>query len=221
VWRASLESDPGTLGAFESTLTDDEISRANRFHFAHDRHHFIAARGILRKLLGSYVGGSPTELRFELGPQGKPALKRQDEPRICFNVSHSQGIAVFAFALDRELGVDVEQIRRERAVEDIAESFFSKRELEEFRALPQDLKAEGFFVCWTRKEAYVKAKGAGLQIPLDSFSVSLNPGSEKLYSDDNAKWSMHSFQLEPGYVGAVVAEGKRHELHWWNWSELH
>ena len=158
-------------------------------------------------------------LRFNFGPQDKPSLEAQDlGPRVNFNLSHSHGLAVYAFALGREVGVDVELIRPEFTGDDIAERYFSPRELAELRALSQDLRAEGFFNCWTRKEAYVKARGEGLQIPLKDFDVSLTPGEPPvLESGDISRWSLRSFEPAPGYVAAVVVEGKDWQLRKWEW----
>lgn len=158
-------------------------------------------------------------LRFNFGPQDKPSLEMQGlSPRVNFNLSHSHGLAVYAFALGREVGVDVELIRPEFIGDDIAERYFSSREQAELRTLSQNLRAEGFFNCWTRKEAYVKARGEGLQIPLKDFDVSLTPGEPPiLESGDISQWSLRSFEPAPGYVAAVVAEGKDWQLRKWEW----
>jgi len=127
--------------------------------------------------------------------------------RIRFNVSHSQGLAAFAFALDRELGVDVEQIRENFGGEQIARHYFSPDEVAELMSLPPETRAEAFFLCWTRKEAYIKARGEGLYISLASFSVSLTPGApERLRADDASRWELRSFQPKEGYAGAVMVE---------------
>jgi 4'-phosphopantetheinyl transferase len=217
VWRASLDCGPDSLRRFEAELTSDEKSRAARFRFARDRNHFIAARGILRELLGAYIHRSPVELEFEYGPRGKPSLRTTGpSSRVRFNLSHSHGLAVYAFALGREVGIDLELIQPDFAGDDIAGRYFSTRELNELRALPPELRPEGFFLCWTRKEAYVKARGEGLQIPLDSFSVSLAPGQrELLESADSSRWSLCSFEPAPRYVAAVVGEGKGWILRHW------
>jgi 4'-phosphopantetheinyl transferase len=217
VWRASLDCEPAALRRFEAELTPDEKSRAARFRIARDRDHFIAARGILRELLGGYLHRFPADLEFDYGPSGKPALRTGGPSSpLRFNLSHSHGLAVYAFALGREVGIDLESIRPDFAGDDIAGRYFSTRELNELRALPSELRPEGFFLCWTRKEAYVKARGEGLQIPLESFSVSLTPGQpEVLESADSSRWSLRSFQPAPRYVAAVVGEGKAWTLRHW------
>ncbi|MFZ0912892.1 MAG: 4'-phosphopantetheinyl transferase superfamily protein [Candidatus Korobacteraceae bacterium] len=138
---------------------------------------------------------------------------------IRFNLSHSHGLALYAFAYRREVGIDLELIQTDFGGEAVAERFFSPRELAQLRALSVELRAEGFFNCWTRKEAYVKARGDGLQIQLDSFDVSLTPGyPNALNSSDCLRWSLCSFQPAPQFVAAVVAEGRGWRLRHLEWS---
>lgn len=188
--------------------------------YATDRDHFVAARGILRELLGSYLTIVPSKLKFCYGNYGKPALDLgMSSLPLQFNLSHSGELAVYAFSLGRMLGVDVEQIRPERASEDVASRYFAPREVAELRELTPASRVRGFFLCWTRKEAYVKARGAGLSLPLDSFSVSLSPGRpEELQSPDSSSWSLRSFEPSPGYAGALVGEGKEWRLLSWSWN---
>jgi 4'-phosphopantetheinyl transferase len=220
VWRASLASDETTLRRFQSSLADDERARADRFVFERDRNRFVAARGILRQLLAGYIRRSPSELQFGYGPQGKPLLVRNETTSALeFNISHSHDMALFAFAKKRSLGIDVELLRPEFAGEDIAKRYFSAAEIEELQALPPELRAEAFFLCWTRKEAYIKARGEGLQIPLTSFSVSLTPGQpETLHSSDHLRWSLISLRPARQYVAAVIGEGKGWTLRQWEWT---
>jgi 4'-phosphopantetheinyl transferase len=220
VWRANLHCEEAALHRFAATLASDEMARANRFYFQRDRNSHIAARGILRELLGQYLNRSPSELVFDYGSFGKPSLRPDTpEPFVQFNVSHSHGLALLAFATGRQLGVDVERIRPDIAAEEIAERYFSPIEVAELNALPPSLRAEGFFLCWTRKEAYVKARGEGLQIPLKSFHVSVTPSHlERLHSADSNRWSLHSLRPSPDSVGAVVAEGQNSHLLCYDWS---
>jgi 4'-phosphopantetheinyl transferase len=220
VWRARLDCEAPILRQFEATLAADEQDRARRFHFERDRDSYIATRGLLRELLARYVGRAPAKIEFEYSALGKPSLRatHSDEP-IRFNVSHSHGMALFAFAIDRSVGVDVELLRPDFGGMEIAERFFSRQEVEELRSLPGSLQGEGFFLCWTRKEAYVKARGEGLHIPLDSFHVSLTPGQpEKLSSADSARWSLRSLRPDPKYAGALVAEAGEWHLRLLDWS---
>ena len=220
VWRVSLERSAAEMQRAREILSSDETIRADRFYFQRDRDAFIAARGILRQLLGKYLSRPPAKLAFAVGAYGKPSL-RQDSASlpVRFNVSHSQGLALMAFSLGRELGVDVESIRPDVATQEIAERYFAPQEIAELRSLPPALRAEGFFLCWTRKEAYVKALGQGLQIPLKSFHVGLTPSApERLESADSDRWLLRSLRPAIGFVGAIVAEGKHWELRCWDWA---
>jgi len=224
VWRASLSTDEATLRNLESTLAEQEKARAARFIFEQDRDRYIAARGILRDVLGKYLRCAPQSIEFDYGSYGKPALARAaSRPVICFNLSHSHALAVVAIGREREVGIDVELIRPEFAGEEIARRYFSAKEIAELIGLPAELRAEGFFLCWTRKEAYIKAKGDGLQIPLDSFDVSLSPGRPAtLSSVDAPHWSIESFVpslvSKPRYAAAVVAERKDWAARYFEWE---
>jgi 4'-phosphopantetheinyl transferase len=222
VWRAALDLGESLLGQLQTTLSPGELARANRFHFERDRNCFIATRGILRDLLGKYLGRSPAEFEFDYSARGKPSLRRTPLGRsIQFNVSHSHGLALQAFAVERDLGIDVELIRRDMAHEEIAKRYFSPQEVAELEALPPSLRAEGFCLCWTRKEAYIKARGEGLHIPLDSFRVSLTPGQPaSLQSDDSSNWSLRALIPGPQHAGAVVGEGCEWRLRCWDWSPV-
>ena len=219
VWRAALDCSESVLHRFEAALAADEKARAQRFVFQPDRNSYMAARGVLRELLGKYLNRGPSEIEFDYGAQGKPALRRGwSQSGVQFNVSHSHGMALFAFAVARQVGVDVELARPDFAGEKIAERFFSPQEVRELRSLPAAVQDEGFFLCWTRKEAYIKARGEGLQIPLKSFHVSLAPGKPaRLQADDSSRWSLRSLRLEGRYVGAVVGEGKGWKLRGLDW----
>lgn len=221
IWRATQTVEPAVLSRLYVLLDAEEKARAERFVFQRDRDRFIAGRGVLRELLAAYIGCAPAGIGFDYGPQGKPSLRAREPEalgRIRFNTSHSHGLAAFAFALDCELGVDVELIRSDFGGEEIAERFFSRDEVAELMSLPAEARAEAFFLCWTRKEAYIKARGQGLQIPLASFSVSLTPGQpEQLCAVDASRWELRSFQPKEAYAGALVAEGKGHSLRYFDW----
>jgi 4'-phosphopantetheinyl transferase len=210
VWFARLDRTPARLTRMRTILSPDEIARADRFYMEVHRNRFIVARALLRDLLAGYLGQPPGAIRFEYNEWGKPALAPGLAPNdLRFNLSHSQDLAMYAFVLEREVGVDLEMIRAEVANERVAENFFSRREVETLRALPREHQAEGFFNCWTRKEAYVKARGQGLSIELDSFDVSLAPGEEAkiLRGDDCLGWSLVSFEPEDGCVAAMATQG--------------
>jgi 4'-phosphopantetheinyl transferase len=219
VWRAHLDGEPVPT-RLTAALSVDERTRAARFVFAKDRSHFSAGRGILRDILGRYLRRAPSDIDFAYDDEGKPRLRLESaDPPLQFNLSHSHGLAVYAISCNREIGVDVEAIRSDVTGEDIARHYFSAQELAELRSLPKAMRDEGFFLCWTRKEAYIKARGAGLGIPLDCFAVSLTPGMpEELVSADSMRWALRSFRPAPDYVGAVVAEGQDWSLQMWDWK---
>lgn len=210
VWHAALDRDAGAVERWASTLSPDEIARANRFHFANDKNHYIVGRGMLRELLGKYLGQVPASLEFSYGEHGKPALAGAHAASgLSFNLSHSGGLVVYAFAKARNLGIDVERIKPDFVSEDIARRYFSAREVNDLLSLPTDEeRPEAFFRCWTRKEAYLKARGAGLQIPLDSFSVSLLPGQPaEFLGGVEPCWNLAAFGLAEGYAAAVAHDG--------------
>jgi medium-chain acyl-[acyl-carrier-protein] hydrolase len=226
VWRAHLDRSPEEIQELRQTLTADEQRRADRFVFDKDRIQFTAARGILRALLGAYLGRDPRELRFTYNPQGKPALAGETEPAaLRFNLSHSHGLALYAVTWDREVGVDLEWMRPDFATEDIAERFFSPPEVAVLRAVPPAQRAEAFFACWSRKEAYIKARGKGLSIPLDEFDVTLAPGepARLLATREDptqlGRWSMVNLPPAPGFQGALAVEGHGWRLRCWQWPD--
>jgi 4'-phosphopantetheinyl transferase len=220
VWRAFLDRGEAMLRRLEATLSSDEKARATRFSFERDRNAFVVTRGVLRELLGRYTGRSAADVEFDYNLHGKPFLREisVDLP-VEFNISHSHGVALLGFAVGRQLGIDVELVRPNRANDDVAERYFSPREVAELRALPLSLRVEGFFRCWTRKEAYIKARGEGLRIPLESFSVGLTPGQpERLESADSDSWCLCSVNPGPTFAAALVGEGSGWQVRAWNWD---
>ena len=149
----------------------DERQRAGRFHFEKDRGEFIVGRALLRTLLGRYGHREPSQLEFHYGASGKPRLAGED-PSLRFNLSHSHGLALYAFSRGRELGIDVEQIRSNADAKKIAERFFSSQEVATLRALPAHEREKAFFDCWTRKEmtgGLDASNGAGRPSSVFSF----------------------------------------------------
>jgi 4'-phosphopantetheinyl transferase len=210
VWRTRLDREAEVICSLALTLSPDEKVRAERFHFANDRSHFVVARGILRRLLASYLNREPDELRFQYGPQGKPSLPAKDfrTPAIHFNLAHSHGNAVYAFARQHQVGIDIELIRDDFQVDEVAGRYFSSREIEELGKLPLTERAEGFFLGWTRKEAYIKARGEGLQIPLDGFDVRLTPSLPATFLRGvTPDWHLISFFASELCPGALVHDG--------------
>lgn len=225
VWRASFYRLMPWLPRLTSLISTDEQARARRYHFEDNRNEYILARGMLRHLLGRYLGEDPAALRFVYSPYGKPSLADQAGPdRLTFNVTHSHGIVLYAFARGRELGIDLERIRPEAAHDGVAERFFSPREVSTLRALPEHAQPIGFFNCWTRKEAYIKARGEGLTIPLNQFDVSLVPGEpaalleSRVDPADIDRWTLAALPMGTQYVAALAVEGTRWRLKGWEWQ---
>ena len=211
VWQAALDRNAPSAAQIESLLSPDEKARAARFRFEKDRSRYIVGRGVLRELLGAYAGKPPGELEFAYGEYGKPALSGASASTsggICFNLAHSADLAVYAIARERTIGIDVERIKPESAGEEIARRYFSPREVEDLLTLRTEERTEAFFRCWTRKEAYLKALGTGLQTPLDSFSVSLSPNEPAQFvAGVEVQWRIASLHTKQGYAAAIVHDG--------------
>jgi 4'-phosphopantetheinyl transferase len=220
IWRASLDVQDADLQAFERVLSPDERSRASRFYFEKHRARFVSARGMLRHILGRYVDQEPAKIQFCYAGSGKPALS--SKPRdgtIHFNLSHSGDLALYAVARHREVGIDLEEIRPAIAWNELACRFFSPAEVSSLLMAPPKLQIEAFFHCWTRKEAYIKALGDGLHLPLDSFDVSVDPRKPAvLLRGTDGSWSLQAVQPAEGYVGAVVAKGHDWVIRLWEWE---
>ena len=212
VWRAVLEVSARMLDQLRTTLSADELARAARLHFPRDRVRFIAAHGIVRHILSGYLNAAPGGLEFATNEYGKPALAGNWGGALSFNLSHSGELVLLALTRGREVGVDVEQFLPARADSAIAENYFSPSEFARLRGLPAGLRPRAFFNCWTRKEAYIKARGMGLAIPLDSFDVSLAPDEPAALlrtpdAGDAETWQLRQLELGERYVGALVAAG--------------
>jgi 4'-phosphopantetheinyl transferase len=224
VWLASLDRQQSELKFFESILAEEEMDRANRFYFHSDRERFVTGRGMLRVILNSYLGVPPGEILFSYGSRGKPALQPQvGQPAIQFNLAHSHGTAIYGMTQNRCVGVDIESIQPDFPVEDVAINFFSVAELATFQALPNALRTEAFFKCWTRKEAFIKALGDGLSCPLKGFDVSLAPGEPARLlrvgwaPEETSRWYMEDICGLPGFSAAIVLSGPQCQMHVSHW----
>ncbi len=224
VWCARLDRSPRSVAALDRVLAADERRRAARFHFERDRRRFVCARGVLRSLLGNYLGVRPEAVEFAYGAQGKPRLATRAVDAVTFNVSHSDELALFAFARGIEIGVDVEFVRSMPDAEQIAASFFSSREVGRLMSLPAVLRQDAFFSCWTRKEAYLKAMGSGLAKPLDAFDVTFAPGEvpQLVVLDDEAettRWKLQALAPATDYKAALVTDGPVAAVRCWAWTD--
>jgi len=208
-----LAAAPEAVRASAGLLSDAERHRARRFAFDRDASRFIVARARLRQLLAARLGVRAQAVEFEYGAYGKPVLSRRfADSDLHFNVSHCDDVAAYAFSGGHAIGIDVEAVREISDADNIAVRYFSRLENATYRSLKPCHRPLGFFNCWTRKEAFIKAQGDGFGYPLDRFDVSLAPGEAARLlrvgdeSGELCGWRMMSFSPAPGFVGAVVTE---------------
>lgn len=224
VWRVRTDRAAGDLARWEAVLSADELERASHFHLEPHRHRFLMARGVLRALLAGYAGTAPEDLSFRYAEHGKPYLPREVAGGLDFNLAHSGQVVLFAIGWGREVGVDVEHTDRDVGWQQVARRFFAAAEYEALEALPPPQRRAGFFNCWTRKEAYLKARGRGLSVGLGSFSVSLAPAqpAELTWTAEGAstpgEWRLEALEPAPGYTGAVCAQGHDWRLRCLDWA---
>jgi 4'-phosphopantetheinyl transferase len=211
VWMASLNQPANVIAKLAPLLSQDEYQRAMRYYRPVDRDRFIVGRGILRKIISAYLALPPGQLRFTYNEYGRPAVSDdQNDRALNFNLSHSAELILYAVTRGRVVGIDIEYIREDFATLEVAEHFFSKDEIAALKSLPTDQSAIGFFNCWSRKEAFIKAKGMGVSYPLDRFTVSLAPGEPPalLKVDDDkrevAQWKMYELKPGAGYAAAMI-----------------
>ena len=194
-----------------AVLSEDENARMARFRFNGDQEGFLFCRSMLRMLLSSYLGAAPAKLNFAYSPHGKPSLIAPLGD-LKFNLSHTPGLVLLAVCRGMNVGVDVERFRSDLNVKEIAGRFFSAAEQRSLLQMPVALSHEAFFRCWTRKEAFVKARGEGLSCPLDSFDVSVEPDAEEVRLTtrpdgcEAGKWDLQSLNFFPEYAAALAIE---------------
>ena len=211
IFAVGVQAPDSVVAQYQLVLTPEEVARAARFRFRHLQRSFIIARGVLRILIGRYLHTTPQHVELCYGAKGKPRLAVP--ARIQFNVSHSNDLALFAFALDREIGIDVEHIRPLSDMQEIASRFFCADETAELMGLPPDQHEQAFYRCWTRKEAYIKAIGDGLSVPLDNFRVTLRQHDPvrfvHLAHDTVAAegWTLLDLRPAPQYAAALAYRG--------------
>ncbi|MFQ5749080.1 MAG: 4'-phosphopantetheinyl transferase family protein [Planctomycetota bacterium] len=212
LWRISQKGSPEALEELGALLSPEERRRAARFHRPADREAFLRRRGQVRRILGACLDRDPRSFRFRAGPQGKPALEAgPSTSRLRFNWSHSGDWALLAVGLDAEIGIDLERIRPLADLMALARRWFSPRECGQLEALPAGERLTAFFLCWTRKEALLKALGSGLSGRLDRFAVSLAPGepARVLWTAEpfpgGLSWGLHALEAAPGYPAALAS----------------
>jgi 4'-phosphopantetheinyl transferase len=222
VWLAHLPTALATLEPFASVLSSDEQARAEKFHFTEHRERWQTTRAILRLLLARYLETKASEITFDYNPHGKPSLKNPVQPDFHFNTSHSGDYAVFAFTRIGPVGVDIECIRNDMTRhEEIACRYFARGEYERLQSLPESERARAFFEYWTRKEAFVKARGDGLFSGLDQFEVSLTEPRVLSIAGNPAaaaRWRMAALPKVSSYTGALALQAPSCVTQFWEWS---
>ena len=222
IWRVSFNHLPDPVQGADTTLSADESQRAAKFRFEMDRIRFVISHIALRDILSRYLHIEPEKISFTVGEYGKPTII--SKLKLDINLSHSGDYALIAVARERKVGVDVERFRQELEIEKIAHRFFSKKENAELLSLPSDQQQIGFFNCWARKEAYIKAHGLGLSLPLNSFDVSLTPGQPAALkatrpdSQEASRWTLLSLDVDHHHAGAVAVEGLDLDFRFWDWN---
>jgi 4'-phosphopantetheinyl transferase len=213
LWVVALDHVPETLPGFRSVLSPDEQQRASRFLRAVDAQRYMAARASLRSLLGAYVGMEPGQIQFAYDRFGKPCLAPEANAALVhFSISHSAELALFGFVRGHRIGIDVERVRGNVDIANLAKRFFSPNESEKIRSLSSGQQLEAFFCCWTRKEAYLKGRGEGISFGLDRVEVSLSPGEPATIlsvlddPDVSRHWTLEHLVPAPGYLGAAAVE---------------
>lgn len=221
LWHADLTALEAAIDTLSPLLDPHEQARAARFIVPEPRVQFILSRALLRIALGQYLGIGPREVRFHTGERGKPELAAPQG--LHFNLSHTDGTTVIALTRAGRIGVDVEKIRENLDPLQLGARFFSPREAEWLRTQPVDRHFAAFFACWTAKEAYVKACGSGLAVPLDGFGVVPDPGHAELHleiygkPEDSKRWSMWQVDLGQDLRCAVAVEAVNCQLRLGAW----
>lgn len=224
VWRVDLGLKAAYLRRLERNLSADERARASRFRFARDRDRFVGARGLLREILAPYLNASPGRLSFGYGAHGKPFLAGEEHSTLRFNVSHSCDAMLLAVAHMREVGVDVESVRNfGLAMDEIGDTVLSEPEKQALARFESEKKRTSFLRFWTLKEAYIKADGRGVSLPLKQIDVSAPEGRVAVLDQATGdwrrcpRWKLRTLAPVPGYVSALVAEGQDWGLALWHW----
>src|ERR1700694_895628 len=224
VWRTTLDMAASGFAKLWQILSPEERERADRFHFEVDRRRSVIGRGYLRLLLGEILDLPANKLQFEYDEFGKPSLTPRQGPPLQFNVSHSGELILIAITMGRAVGVDVERIRTDFDADSIAARFFSANEYRILASLAGPVRYKAFFACWTRKEAYLKARGVGFSLPLDQFDVSFLPDEEpRLLATrhdpaEARRWRLQALDLSSDYAAALAAPGSSWQLRSLDWG---
>ena len=206
--------EPALLAAYEALLTPEERARKQRYYFEKNRHEYLITRALVRSVLSRYAPLRPAAWTFSANEWGCPAIVSPEGAGLRFNLSNTRGLVCCLVARDRDVGIDVEDLEREGETVAIADRFFSPVEFEELRAQPEERRRARFFDYWTLKEAYIKARGMGLAIPLDHFSFLLSPQSpiriafDPQLPDDPASWQFEQLRPTPTHLVSLAIRRK-------------
>lgn len=210
---------PSLLAAYEALLAPAERARQGRYRFEHSRREYLLTRALVRATLSRYAPVEPAAWTFRENEYGRPEVDVDGHRDLRFNLSNTRGLIACVVARCREVGVDVEDIERSGETVSIADSFFSSREVAALHALPAARRRDRFFEYWTLKEAYIKARGMGLSLPLDQFSFLLDDGPpiriafDPRLGDDAATWQFAQVDLSPQHrAAAAVRRGAGPDL---------
>jgi len=207
--------EPRLLSAYLGLLDAGERERHQRFRFEKHRHQFLVSHALVRVTLSRYAPVAPEAWRFVTNAYGRPEPVGEGLPRLRFNLSHTDGMAVCAVVLDADVGADVEFSDRPGQTVELADSFFAPAEVAALKALPPERQRERFFELWTLKESYIKARGAGLSLPLEQFAFHLEPGQPPRVSfdarlgDEPEAWQFVRLKLSAEHPGAVAVRRAR------------
>ena len=225
VWRIVLSQSGVVVRKLEGHLSVDEVQYADRYRRERDRTQYVVAHGVLRELLADYTEQTPRNISFGHTAKGKPFLiDDRGEQRLRFNLSHSGEWAIIALALSTEVGIDIEQIDSDVSVKAVAERFFSCSELEVLQEVPLEQRTVAFFSAWTRKEAYLKARGEGIVERLRNISVAIDSEQIPIRLTDSMdpcaalRWRLYDLDITPGYAAALAAEGTSHQIRMMRWT---
>jgi len=219
VWAVGIDDASIDFNRAREVISLDERERAERFIFERDRRRYLVAHGALHAILSRYLKIDPATLRFDIGSNGKPKLPSAHTPSgVDFNLSHSNKMALLAVTHGREVGVDVEYVQENFEFQQVAERFFTAREVAAMRSLPSPLQRQAFYKCWTSKEAFLKAKGTGLSGKLDEVEISLTTEQRVRIQARVPGWSLAELAPGDGYEGALVVEGPLMPVHCYLWK---
>ncbi len=225
IWLARVDVHKNNISLYKSLLPSEELVRAGKFVRRDDRDSYLLSRVALRDIVSRYLNVGFNDVSFFRNEYGKPFIAKEiNRENMECNLSHSGDIVLIGMSKGGKIGIDIERIREMDEMDALVRDYFSTIEQEYFKSLSPGEKIGAFFACWSRKEAYIKARGKGLSYPLDSFSVSVGPGDDAaLLHDDHeniSEWSLKDIAYSPDYAGAVAVKGRNLDYRYYRWDSL-